>query len=489
MPPLVTFALALVVSACQFRNVEKRPTPLPYGVEPNDLADAAFESDASDPLGPLESSEITKIFVERRAEAALERRAREIKIGKDGAGNPYRQKEYNVLVLSGGGVFGAYPAGILCGWTASGKSPKDGGRPPFDVVTGVSTGALIAPLAFLGSDCDPIMKNLYTTIRNDDVFKIRKSVRSFFAESLADSGPLRMRVEQIFTSDLMAKVAVEHNKGRRLYVGTTNLDTKRLVVWDIGAISVKGTEADRKLAIDVIMASAAIPGFFPSVRFNVTIDGKPYEELHVDGGVTRAMFFRPPYFAPDEQEPVGPNSLAGSNLFALVAGKNYPDPEGIKPRTIKVVGASVSNLLYATARGDLYRFYTYSMLSGMDFFSAAIPPDLKVTNDSTNFDPVETTKMFDAGYKLAQEGAFTRAVKPNPKNTDTPQKNYQYPDGIEVLFKEPGPAWRNTPPGLENGERGRNRAGLKLVVKKDSKQPMRPQGTDQNPGGAPPVAK
>ena len=125
----------------------------------------------------------------------------------------------------------------------------------------------------------------------------------------------------------------------------------------------------------------------------------------------------------------------------------------------------------------------------MDFFSAAIPPDLKVTNDSTNFDPVETTKMFDAGYKLAQEGAFTRAVKPNPKNTDTPQKNYQYPDGTEVLFKEPGPAWRNTPPGLENGERGRNRAGLKLVVKKDSKQPMRPQGTDQNPGGAPPVAK
>jgi len=489
LPPLFTFTMALVVSACQFRNVEKRPTPLPYRVEPNDLVDAAFESDTSDPLGPLESSEITKIFVERRAEAALERRAREIKIGKDGAGNPYRQKEYNILVLSGGGVFGAYPAGILCGWTASSKAPKDGGRPAFDVVTGVSTGALIAPLAFLGSDYDPIMKNLYTTIRNDEVFKIRKSVRSLFAESLADNGPLRMRVEQIFTAELMAKVAAEHNKGRRLYVGTTNLDTKRLVVWDIGAISVKGTEADRKLAIDVIMASTAIPGFFPSVRFNVAVDGKPYEELHVDGSVTRAMFFRPPYFSPDEQEPVGPNSLAGSNLFALVAGKNYPDPEGVKPRTIKVVGAAISNLLYVTARGDLYRFYTYSMLSGMDFFSAAIPPDLKITNDSTNFDPVETTKMFDAGYKLAQEGAFTRAAKPNPNNTDKPQKNYLYPDGTDVLFKEPGAAWRSSPPGLENGERGRNRAGLTLVVKKDPKQPIRPQGTDQNPVGAPPVVK
>ena len=489
VPAFLTGAMLALSVSCQFLRVEKRPTPLPEGVEPNDLTDVAFVSEPPDPLGPLESGEIARIFTERRAEAAVERRAREDKIGKDREGKPYRQKEYNILVLSGGGVYGAYPAGILCGWTASEKDPKEGGRPSFDVVTGISTGSLIAPLAFLGPDYDQLIKELYTTVKNDDIFKIRRSIRSLFAESLADNAPLRRRIDCIVNLELMAKVAAEHEKGRRLYLGTTNLDTKRLVVWDIGAISKKGTEEARKLIVNVILASAAIPGFFPSVRFDVTIDGQPYEEMHVDGAVSRAMFFRPPYFPPSDPDLAGANSLAGSNLFALVAGKAFPDPEGVKPRTIAVVGASASNLLYVVARGDLYRFYTYSMLTGMDFFTAAIPPDLKVTNSSTNFDPVETTKMFDEGYKLAMKGAFTRAPKLNPKSTEKPQKNYVYPDGSPILFKEPGLAWRNTPPGLESGERSRNRAGLNLVVKQNPSEPNRPQGTDQNSGGAPPITK
>ena len=486
---VVVSTLLTFGGACEFLKPPKRETPLPMGVEPNDLIDAAFAAESGDPLGPLESTEITKIFTERRAEAALDRRAREEKIGKDKDGKPYRQREYNILAISGGGVFGAYPAGILCGWSESGKTPAEGGRPEFDVVTGISTGALIAPLAFLGSEYDPIVKDLYTTVRNNDVFKIRKSIRSLFAESLADNSPLRQRIELIMTDALMARIAAEHKKGRRLFVGTTNLDTKRLVVWDVGAIAAKGTPEARKMIVDVLLASAAIPGFFPSVRFNVTIDGRPYEELHVDGGVSRALFFRPPYIAPDSKEPMHAGALTGSNLFALVAGKNYPDPEGVKPRTIAVVGAAVSNLLYVAARGDLYRFYTYSMLSGMDFFTAAIPPDLEVTNSSTNFDPVETTKMFNEGFRLAKSGAYTMAPRANAKSTDKPQKNYTYPDGTVILFKEPGPAWRNTPPGLETGERGRNRAGLNLMVKKNPSEPARPQGTDQNTGGAPPVAK
>jgi predicted patatin/cPLA2 family phospholipase len=483
--------LSLLVAglACQIKSKGKRPTPLPEGVEPNDVIDTGGVGEPSDPLGPLESSEITKVFLTRRAEAALERRAREEKIGKTPDGKPYRQKEYNILVLSGGGVYGAYPAGILCGWTACEKSPAEGGRPSFDVVTGVSTGALIAPMAFLGPAYDPYLKQLYTTVTNDDIFKIRRSVRSFFAESLADSAPLRQRIDCFYTMEAMRKIAAEHEKGRRLYIGTTNLDTKRLVVWDIGAIASKGTEAARKLIVDVTVASAAIPGFFPSVRFNVNIDGQPYEELHVDGSVARAMFFRPPVISANEQEIVGPNSLAGSNLFALVAGKAYPDPEGVRARTIAVVGAAISNLLYVTARGDLYRFYTYSTISGMDFFTAAIPPDLKVTNNSTNFDSAETTKMFNEAYRVGALGAFNRTTKADPKSAEKPPKPFAYPDGSPILFKEPGPGWRNTPPGLETGERGRNRAGLNLTIKKDSKEPNRPQGTDQAPDGAPPVKK
>jgi len=473
-------------AACKFRRAQERSTPLPPGVEPNDLVDAGYASQPADPLGPLESSEMERVVLQRRAEAAVDRREREAKITK-ATGKPYRQKEYNLLLLSGGGVYGAYPAGLLCGWTNSGKPPEAGGRPKFDVVTGVSTGSLIAPLAFLGPEYDEQMKQFFVTVRNDDIFKIRRSVRAYFAESVADNAPLRKKIDGSITPQMMARIAAEHAAGRRLYIGTTNIDTKRLVVWDIGAIATKGTAEARTLIVNVILASAAIPGFFPSVRFNVTIDGKPYEEMHVDGGVTRALFFRPPYIPPGAPSHEA-ESLTGSNIFAMVAGKAFPDPEGVKARTIAVVSASVSNLLYVSARNDLYRFYTYSMLSGMDFFAALIPPELKVTNSSTNFDPAETTKMFDEGYKLGAQGGFTKMPKVDPKSAVGPQY-YTYPDSTRILFKEPGPAWRDTPPGVETGERGRNRAGLALIVKPTDGTVPQTKGTDQNAGGAPPVSK
>ncbi len=484
---LLCFPLVGLGTACRFRRVEDRPTPLPQDVEPNDLVDASYASQPSDPLGPLDSAEIERVVVQRRAEAAVARRAREERVSK-ATGKPYKQREYNLLLLSGGGVYGAYPAGVLCGWTASGKPPDAGGRPTFDVVTGVSTGALIAPMAFLGSEYDELMKSFFTTVRNDDIFKIRRSIRSYFAESLADNSPLRKKIDSVITSELMAKIAAENAKGRRLYVGTTNLDTKRLVVWDIGAIAAKGTAESRALIVNVILASAAIPGFFPSERFNITIDGRPYEEMHVDGGVARALFFRPPYIPPEEPEHDA-DSLTGTNLFAMVAGKAYPDPEGIKPRTIAIVGAAVSNLLYVSARNDLYRFYMYSMITGMDFFAALIPPDLKVTNSSTNFDSKETRKMFEEGYRLGARGAFTKKPRVDPKGTTDEPKYYTYADGTKILFKEPGPAWRNSPPGVEAGERSRNRAGLELVVKPTDNAQKQTKGTDQNVGGAPPVAK
>ncbi|OWK38046.1 putative lipoprotein [Fimbriiglobus ruber] len=355
------------------------------------------------------------------------------------------------------------------------------------MVTGISTGSLIAPFAFLGSEYDPVIQDLYTNVRNPDIFEIRRSVRSFFAESVADNAPLKIRVDAQVTYDMLRKVAGEHAKGRRLYVGSTNLDTKRLIVWDMGVIATRGTEEARRLFVDVIIASATIPGFFPSARFHVTIDGVPYEEMHVDGGVTRALFFRPPFIPASETKASALTVVAGSNLYSLVAGKIYPDPEGVRERTVAVVGASVSNLLYATTRGDLYRFYTYCMLTGMNYFVSAIPPELKVTNSSTNFDPAETRKMFSEGYKLGAEGAFTRSKLPDPRSpTGAP---YQYADGPPILFKTPGPAWRDTPPGLEVGERIENRAGLTLTVRKPSTATPHPQGTDQNSTGAPPVAK
>ena len=493
----IAVGLILILGACQFQNGSlnlfgrryERQTPLPKGVEPNELVDAKELENQNDPLGPLEGSELVRITQDRRAEAMNERRAREVKSKKDPLGKSFQQKDCNILVLSGGGVFGAYSAGVLCGWSNSGKASNGGGRPIFDTVTGMSSGALISPFAFLGSEYDPKLRELYTTVSNDDIFKIRRSIRAFFAESLASNEPLQAKINASISAELIAKIAAEHAKGRRLYIGTTNLDTKRLVVWDIGSIASRGTEEARQLIVNVILASAAIPGFFPSVRFNIGVDGAAYEELHVDGSISSGMFFRPPYFPPDQTEVVGPTLLAGSNLYALVAGKYYPDPEGVKPRTIAVVSAAVSNLMYANARGDLYRFYTYCSLSGMDFFSTAIPAELKTTNNSTNFDRGEMIKMYNEGYRIGQHGAFTPTTKIDPKSEAKPPKPYSYPDGNAIEFKNPNDGWRSTPPGLDSEERSRNRSGLQLKVKKFPGDEKRPQGTDQNAGPPPPVAK
>jgi predicted acylesterase/phospholipase RssA len=485
-----TIVLAMVLvcgAACRLQNLgggilgrgAERPVPLPRGVEPNEIVEAGDPELQVDPLGPLEEQEVTRINQDRRAEIFREVREKEEKSRKDALGKPYRQKQHNILLLSGGGAFGAYPAGVLCGWSQSGLAPDKGGRPVFDVVTGVSSGALIAPLAFLGSDYDATLQTLYTNVSNDDIFKIRRQIRAFFAESVADNAPLKQKIDSTINYDTMAKIAAAHAKGRRLYVGSTNLDTKRLVVWDLGAMAVKGTEESRQLMVNAILASASIPGFFPSVRFRVNIDGTPYEELHVDGVISRSMFFRPPYFPADQSEAVGPTALAGSNLFALVAGKYYADAEGVKARTLKVVGASVSNLIYQSCRGDLYRFYNYCNTSGMDFFSTAIPADLKTTNSSTNFDKCEMTRMFNSGYEVGKRGAFTPTTKPDPKSDAKPPKPYSYADGTPIPFKEPNEGWRNTPPGVSSGERGKNRASLDLTVRKEP-PPTNPQrGADQ----------
>src|SRR5262245_23529226 len=167
----------------------------------------------------------------------------------------------HVLALSGGGVYGAYSAGFLAGWTCTGT------RPEFDVVTGISTGALIAPFAFLGPEYDAQAANLYTRVQAEDIFRIRAWVSIPFKDAVASSAPLRELIESQITPELMTRIAAEHRKGRRLYVGTTNLDTRRLVVWDLGAIACRPCPEGCHLFRDVLLASSAVPGMLPPVKF------------------------------------------------------------------------------------------------------------------------------------------------------------------------------------------------------------------------------
>src|SRR5262249_54645862 len=160
--------------------------------------------------------------------------------------------------MSGGGADGAYAAGLLTGWTQTGK------RPEFSVVTGVSIGALISPYAFLGSRYDAELKDSITTITPADIFEDHAT-----GESFMDSWPLKKTIEKRVTPQLVAEIAAEHRKGRRLLAITTNVDAGRRVIWNMGAIAERGDEKSLKLFRDVLLASASIPGFFPPVFIEV----------------------------------------------------------------------------------------------------------------------------------------------------------------------------------------------------------------------------
>ena len=332
------------------------------------------------------------------------------------------QKPFNVLVLSGGGSYGAYSAGVLAGWTETGT------RPSFDVVTGVSTGALVATLAFLGPDWDPALKRFYTSVTDKDVFARNSYLAALFSDSFRESKPLAKLIEWIVDEKILKQIAAEHAKGRRLYVGTTHLDARRLVVWDMGEIASRGRPEDLALFRKVLLASASIPGFFPPVPIQVQIDGKPAEELHVDGGVTASLFFRSPHVSSRQLRRLGDRPLDGSNVYIVVAGKLYADPGCVERRLLPIAADSISALLYSQSRGDLFQLYALALATGMNYRMTSIPMDLDVPQDATSFDPKVMSRLYEQGRQQAKSDKL----------------------------------WRTTPPGAEPGEEVPIRGGTQL---------------------------
>lgn len=195
-------------------------------------------------------------------------------------------KRIDILALSGGAEDGAYGAGFLKGWS------ERGDRPQFTVVTGISTGALMAPFAFLGSKYDTVLQRLYTESSQKNII-LFSPVEALFGASLGDSAPLKKILTEEINNVFVAELATEAKKGRLLQIGTTNLDAQRPVIWDITKIALSGRSDAPKLIRDIILASSSIPGAFPPVLIDVVINGKRHEEVHVDGGVTRQIFVYP----------------------------------------------------------------------------------------------------------------------------------------------------------------------------------------------------
>jgi hypothetical protein len=327
-------------------------------------------------------------------------------------------KPKNALVLSGGGMNGAYTAGVLKGWTASGQ------RPTFDVVTGISTGALIAPFAFLGPEFDGALERSYTTLRDNDIFKRRLLVTLPWAESLADSSPLRHRIETEITPVLLNRIAQAHHEGRRLYVGTTDLDAKKLVVWDMGAIAAGDEPNKLHLFRKIILASASVPGLLPPVPIDVLIDGRPYTELHVDGGVSANLFLRPGMLGPKPTPGVIGDD---ATVWVIVAGKLRPEREPVSRSLLQIGGESIEGLLQSAFEGDLIRVYLLSKHCGARFALAAVPQEFPARLDALKFNPAVMRQLFDEGHRFGSANSSWASVPPGLSPADqTPRGGVRF---------------------------------------------------------------
>ncbi len=312
------------------------------------------------------------------------------------------------LALSGGGSDGAFGAGVLGGWTASGK------RPQFDLVTGVSTGALTAPFAFLGPKYDAALKEVFTQSSTKDI-AIMRPVRGLIGgDSLASNAPLAKVVAHYVDEKFLEEVAAEHRKGRRLLIGTTNLDAERPVIWDMGAIATSGSPEALQLFRTVLLSSAAIPAVFPPGFIKVSADGTTYDEMHVDGGATREVFLVPTQFMASKVDGrLGIRPIR--RAYIIRNGHVAPEYKAVKARTLSIAGRAVSSLIKSQGVGDLYELYLFCQRNGIDYNLAYIPGDFHDTS-TQSFDPVYMTKLYNLGYEMAASGYPWKKTPPRMGN-------------------------------------------------------------------------
>jgi predicted patatin/cPLA2 family phospholipase len=303
------------------------------------------------------------------------------------------------LAVSGGGDNGAFGAGLLVGWTEAGD------RPEFQVVTGVSTGSLIAPFAFLGPDYDGPLRDVYTTISADDVFSERGIMGAIFDDAMADTTPLWDLISKYVDERMMAAIAREYEKGRLLLIGTTDLDAQRANIWNVGAIAASGDPGALDLVRKILRASSAVPGFFQPVLIDVELDGKRYQELHVDGGAIAQMFLYPPS--------IDIENIAHRERTAYLIHNAREDPEwaDVERRTLSIAGRAISTMIHSSGMNDVLRIYFVTQRDHVDYNLAYIGSDFSSPR-AGDFDQAYMNALFDYAYRQARQGYPWRKMPP-----------------------------------------------------------------------------
>jgi len=333
-------------------------------------------------------------------------------------------RSHNYLVISSGGVEGAFGAGLLVGWTAAGT------RPEFQVVTGVSAGAMIAPFAFLGSAYDGTLRDIYSSFSSKDLIERRGVRQALEGDSIMDTAPLRRLIDRYLGDAEIAQIAAEGRKGRKLLIGTTNLNAGRPVVWDLTKIAGSGAPNARHTIGDLILASASVPGVFPPVRIGVESAGVRYDEVHVDGGVTAQLFLGPA--GVDWKRVTERLRVRGlPQVYVIRNARAYPkwtalrtrvsplledsisalsrDPLGppawheVEPGYSSILMRAMQSMILTRGINDAVQIYIDSHGDDLGFNLAHIPADF--TLGSTEFyDRTYMQGLFERGYVMAKDG-------------------------------------------------------------------------------------
>lgn len=286
----------------------------------------------------------------------------------------------NVLVLTSGGADGAFGAGVLQAWSQSGK------RPVFDVVTGTSTGALQATAAFLGPASDHLLERVYTTTQTRDVFR-SNGLKTLVGTGLYDPAPLRRLLLDLISDDMLDQVAAEHRKGRRLYVATTDMTAGKTMFWDMGAIAASD-EDRRSHYVDILVASAAVPGLVEPVRIRDRRSGAV--SIHSDGGVKAPV--------PFESFMLG-RAGRGSTIWVLANGHVSRDAAIGSPAvtTLALARRGVSQLIRQLLYSSVHEAKSKAEAAGAHFRLVALPETVPEAKDPLRFDPDEMRPLFEAG--------------------------------------------------------------------------------------------
>lgn len=303
---------------------------------------------------------------------------------------------HHYLAISGGGPRGAFGAGLLAGWSAKGD------RPEFQVVTGISTGALSAPWAYLGSDYDHVLEEMYTSYSTRDLLKKRNKLSVVSNDAVTSTEGLQALLARYIDEDVLEAIAAEGRRGRALIIATTNLDAQRPVLWRIHTIAMSGQPGALDLIRQIILASASIPAIFPPVAIEVEANGQRFDELHTDGGVTSQVVLYPPDLNWTQvlkklEVPTAPE------VYVIRNARLDPVGAAVRRRVFPIAGRSIDSLIRTQGIGDLFRIYTIAVRDGLDFNLAFIPEDFDEMPQE-EFDTDWMRKLFDRGFEMGKAG-------------------------------------------------------------------------------------